>query len=306
MSYFQQTLQETAMCAGVGVHLGERALLRVHPAPENHGIRFCRTDIVGGAKRPIRACARSVTGLMLGTTLTNETGDSVATVEHLMAACLGMGLDNLLIEIDGPEVPIMDGSSAVFCDLFKEAGIAVQDAPRKLLRVLKPVEVQGEGKWARISPCASDALSLSAKIDFENPVIGVQQASLSLTSGAFGKDIAFARTFGFYHEVDALQKQGFARGGSLDNAVIIHEDRVVNPGGLRCSDEFIRHKLLDAVGDMALAGAPIAGRYEAERPGHALNNALVRKLLDMPDAWRLEEAKPASERAVPLTAPAPV
>lgn len=199
-----------------------------------------------------------------------------------------MGLDNVLIEIDGPEVPIMDGSSAVFCELIEEAGLSEQDVARKIVRILKPVEIQEGAKKARLSPTVSNELSLNAVIDFENSMIGVQEASLRLAPGAFRRDVGFARTFGLYKDIHALQSQGFALGGSLDNAIIVDEDSIVNPEGLRSQDEFVRHKLLDAVGDLALAGGRIAGHYEATRPGHAINTALVQKLINTPEAWRWE------------------
>jgi len=286
--YHQKTLAMAVTCSGVGVHSGQKARLRICPAPTGFGIRFRRTDKLISAQRDIHACAYRVTGSTLGTTLTNDTGDCVATVEHLMAACIGMGLDNLLIEIDGPEVPIMDGSAAVFCDILQAAGIVEQDVPRKIIRVLREVRVSDGNKWACLSPCVSNGLSLKARIEFDNQVIGVQEASLRLHPGTFGQEVGFARTFGFMKDVDALQKQGYARGGSLDNAIIVTDEQVMNPEGLRSDDEFVRHKLLDAIGDLALAGGYIAGLYEAERPGHALNNTLLRTLLDTSDAWKWE------------------
>ena len=303
--YHQKTIAMTVTCAGVGVHSGQKARLRLLSAPIGYGIRFRRTDRAASGQRDIQACAYKVSGSTLGTTLSNDAGDSVATVEHLMAACFGMGLDNLLIEIDGPEVPIMDGSAAVFCDLLAEAGIVSQDAPRKIIRVLRDVYVEDGRKWARLSPCVSDGLSLKARIEFDNPIIGVQEASMRLHPGTFGKDAGFARTFGFMKDVDALQKLGYARGGSLDNAIIVSDEQIMNPEGLRSEDEFVRHKLLDAIGDLALAGGYIAGAYEAERPGHALNNRLLRTLLGMPDAWIWETlSKPCqlgrAETCVPL------
>lgn len=288
----QQTLKTSVTCSGVGVHTGAKAQLRIYPASIDHGIVFRRVDQDEGCTRDIRACARKVSGLRLGTTVSNDHGDCVATIEHLMAACLGMGLDNLLIEIDGPEVPIMDGSSAVFCNLFDAAGIVPQAAARRVIRILRDVEVRDGDKWARLSPASGNALSLHARIEFDSAAIGTQEARLRLMPGEFDKHIAFARTFGFAHEVTALQAMGFARGGSLDNAIVIHEEKVVNPEGLRSEDEFVRHKLLDAVGDLALAGGTIAGHYEADRPGHALNNALILKLLDETDAWCWETQTP--------------
>lgn len=285
MSYLQKTIARPVRCSGVGVHTGLKAQLCIRPASPDHGIRFRRVSNGKAIGQNIPACARHVSGLTLGTTLSNTQGDSVATVEHLMAACIGMGIDNLLIEIDGPEVPIMDGSAAVFCELLEAAGLIEQGAPRKVLRVLNTVEVRDGAKWARLQPCVTDGLNLSARIDFENPVIGVQEASLRLNPGTFNGDIGFARTFGFSKDVDAMQAMGYARGGSLENAILIEGERIVNSEGLRSHDEFVRHKLLDALGDLALAGGAIAGRYEAECPGHALNNALLLKLLDTPDAW---------------------
>lgn len=295
MTTYQKTLCRTVTCAGVGLHTGQKVQLTVRPAKPDHGIKFRRVD---GLKHshPIPACARRVSSLILGTNLANEQGDMVATVEHLMAACFGMGLDNLMIEINGPEVPIMDGSAAVFCALFEEAGIIEQLAPRRILRVLKPVEVRDGNKMARLTPIVDEALLLTAKIDFKNPVIGVQEASIRLSALTFGRDAGFARTFGFYKELKALRANGLARGGSLDNAILIRDENIVNPEGLRSQDEFVRHKLLDAIGDMALAGGHIAGAYQAERPGHALNNALILKWLDTPDAWCWETLSGGKDR----------
>ena len=285
---YQQTIQCPVVCAGIGVHSGERARLVMKPAPVGSGIRFRRTDI---ADRDNLIIARGdhVTEVTLGTTLRNGEGVSVATVEHLLAACAGVGIDNLLIEIDGPEVPIMDGSAAVYCELFLSAGLREQSAMRRRIRILETVEVGEGNKWARLAPSADDYLTIRAKIEFESRAIGTQQMALRLLPGMFARDIAFARTFGFARDVEKLKSMGLARGGSLDNAVVLDGDMIVNPEGLRSSDEFIRHKILDAVGDLMLAGAPIAGTYEARQPGHALNNLLVRALLDAPHAWCWEE-----------------
>ncbi|MEM8617072.1 MAG: UDP-3-O-acyl-N-acetylglucosamine deacetylase [Pseudomonadota bacterium] len=280
---YQTTLESLVRCAGIGVHTGARAKLEIHPAPVGTGIVFQRTDRSSGQAIPARGDA--VTEVQLGTTLTNPAGDSVATVEHLLAACAGLALDNLVIEIDGPEVPIMDGSSAVFCELFLKAGLKRQAAPRRRIRILEGVKVGDGVKWARLSPSADNVLSLKAQIEFESRAIGTQTMALRLIPGLFARDIAFARTFGFSRDVEMLQKMGLARGGSLDNAVVIDGDAIMNPEGLRSHDEFIRHKLLDAIGDLMLAGGPIAGAYEAVQPGHALNNQLVRALLETPEAW---------------------
>lgn len=280
----QCTLAQSVICAGVGVHSGVRARIAMRPAAPGTGIRFLRTDLDAPGD-PIEAIATRVTDVQLGTTLANDQGVTVAVVEHLLAACAGMGIDNLLIEIDGPEVPIMDGSAAVFCDLFRTAGLIRQAAPRRRIRVLAPIEVRDGVKWARLDPSEDAWLRLDARIDFEAAAIGQQQMALELKPGLFARDVAHARTFGFARDVAYLQSIGLARGGSLDNAVVIDGDRIVNPEGLRCDDEFVRHKLLDAIGDLMLAGAPLAGAYTAYQPGHAMNNKLVRALLDAPGAW---------------------
>ncbi len=291
---YQHTLKTTVICAGIGVHTGARAKMVIHPAETGTGIRFRRTDLDGDTI--IAARGDSVTEVQLGTTLTNESGASVATVEHFLAACAGMGLDNLLVEIDGPEVPIMDGSSALFCELFLNAGLKQQTSLRRRIRILEDIEVRDGVKWARLSPSADNVLTLKAKIEFTSKAIGTQQMAMRLVPGLFARDIAFARTFGFARDVETLKSMGLARGGSLDNAVVIDGDTIVNPEGLRSDDEFIRHKLLDAVGDLMLSGAPIAGVYEARQPGHAMNNKLVRALLEQPDAWCWETD--ASDEAV--------
>lgn len=281
------------MVAGVGVHSGERARLVLRPAAPDTGVVFVRTD-VDAPDREIPARGDFVSEVTLGTTLSNEDGISVAVVEHLLAAFSGMGLDNVRIEIDGPEVPIMDGSSAVFCELINQVGLVEQSALRRRIRILETVTVEeGTKKRASLEPTTGKALTLRARIDFESRAIGVQEMALRLRPGMFARDLAFARTFGFARDVDYLKSMGLARGGSLENAVVIDGDDIINPEGLRVEDEFVRHKVLDAVGDLFLAGAPIAGTYTAEQPGHALNNALVRKLLATPEAWCWEDDRDA-------------
>ena len=287
---YQQTLSGPAFCAGIGVHGGLRARLVMRPAAPGTGIRFIRTDITD-RYNIIEARGDRVSEVQLGTTLSNNEGVSVAVVEHLLAACAGMGLDNAIMEVDAPEIPVMDGSSSVFCSLMERVGLVGQDASRRRIRMSDTLTVRDGAKWARLGPSENDVLTMRARIDFESRAIGVQEMSLRLEPGLFARDLAFARTFGFARDVDKLKAMGLARGGSLDNAVVIDGNTVVNPEGLRAGDEFIRHKLLDAVGDLFLAGAPIAGLYEAEQPGHALNNKLVRALLDTPDAWCWEPAE---------------
>ncbi|MEH6808042.1 MAG: UDP-3-O-acyl-N-acetylglucosamine deacetylase [Hyphomonas oceanitis] len=280
----QQTIERPAVCAGIGVHSGEKARLVLKPAPVGTGVVFRRTDL-DASDITIHAHADAVSDTRLGTTMTNEAGVSVAVVEHLMAALAGMGIDNLIIDIDGPEVPIMDGSSAVFCELLLQAGLKKQSAPRRRIRILETVEIIDGPKRATLSPADDAVLTLRARIEYDDSVIGIQQMALRLAPGMFARDLAFARTYGFARDVEMLRANGLARGGSLDNAVVLDDGAVMNPEGLRAEDEFVRHKMLDAVGDLMLAGAPIAGSYDAVQPGHALNNALVRKLLATPSAW---------------------
>ncbi|KCZ85323.1 UDP-3-O-[3-hydroxymyristoyl] N-acetylglucosamine deacetylase [Hyphomonas adhaerens MHS-3] len=281
----QQTIERPAMCAGVGVHSGEKARLVLKPAPVGTGVVFRRTDL-GLKNASILAHAANVSDTQMNTTLSNEAGISVAVVEHLMAAVSGLGIDNLLVEIDGPEVPIMDGSSAVYCELLLQAGLKQQAVPRRRIRILETIEVVDGPKRATLSPSEDNHLTMRARIEYDNNVIGVQQMALRLAPGMFARDLAFARTYGFARDVEMLRSMGLARGGSLDNVVVIDEDdAIMNPEGLRIEDEFVRHKMLDAVGDLMLAGAPIAGAYDAVQPGHALNNMLVRKLLESPEAW---------------------
>lgn len=291
----QRTIAQPVSCAGTGVHSGVPARLTIRPAPAGSGIVFLRTDAAPGTGR-IQALATNVSDTRLGTTLSNEHQVSVAVVEHLLAAIAGAGLDNLLIEIDAAEVPIMDGSSALFHDLLVEAGQKLQSAPRRRIRILERISVSEGPKRASLAPSCDDALTLRARIEYADQTIGVQQMAFRLGPGQFAADLAFARTFGFSKDVEMLRSIGLARGGSLENAVVIGDDGIMNPEGLRAEDEFIRHKLLDALGDLALAGAPIAGLYEAVQPGHSINNRLVRALLETPSAWCWEETGAQASR----------
>ena len=257
---------------------------------------FRRTDL-GVRNADILAHAANVSDTQLGTTISNEDGISVAVVEHLMAAICGVGIDNLIVEIDGPEVPIMDGSSAVYCELLMQAGLKAQSTPRRRIRILETVEIVEGPKRATLSPSPDTHLTLRARIEYDNNVIGIQQMALRLAPGMFARNLAFARTYGFARDVEMLRGMGLARGGSLDNAVVVDGEEIMNPEGLRIEDEFVRHKMLDAVGDLMLAGAPIAGAYDAVQPGHALNNKLVRKLLDTPEAWCWETDEELAEAA---------
>jgi UDP-3-O-[3-hydroxymyristoyl] N-acetylglucosamine deacetylase len=279
----QHTLAQSVSCTGVGLHSGERVKLTLHPALEGEGVNFIRADVVG-QDRVIAAHALNVSTTQLGTNLTNADGVSVATVEHLLAACAGMGLDNVTAELHGPEAPIMDGSSADFCRLIREVGLLAQSAPRRRVEILKPVEVREGAKLVRLSPGQGSEMRVG--IDFASRAIGRQSITFHMTPGAFAQEIAFARTFGFAADVARLRAMGKARGGSMENAIVIDGDEVLNPGGLQVEDEFVRHKLLDVIGDLFLVGGPIEGLYEGEQPGHALNNRLLRTMLADDTAWR--------------------
>ncbi|MBY0562561.1 MAG: UDP-3-O-acyl-N-acetylglucosamine deacetylase [Hyphomonadaceae bacterium] len=278
------------MCAGVGVHSGSHVRMALMPAPANSGIVFVRSD-VRGVDNAIRAHADLISDTRNCTAIRNAAGVELATVEHLLSACAGLGIDNLLVEIDGPEVPILDGSSAPFVRVLLNAGIEQQRASRCVIRVLEPIEVRMGAKSAALLPSEGfEGLDLDVTIRFADPAIGVQRRRIELTPKSFLGEIADARTFGFLSDVEMLRAAGLGRGASLDNAVVVDAGRVVNPEGLRFEDEFVRHKLLDAIGDLAMAGASICGRFVADQPGHALNARLVRALLDTPEAWCLEGA----------------
>jgi UDP-3-O-[3-hydroxymyristoyl] N-acetylglucosamine deacetylase len=264
------------------------------PAPVDTGVVFVRTDVRGGVDNVIRAHADSVSETRNCTTLANKAGVEIATVEHLMSACAGLGVDNLIVEVDGPEVPILDGSSAQFVQVLLNAGLQKQAKPQRVIRILEPIEVRMGAKSAALLPSEGyDGLDLDVTIRFADPAIGVQRRRVDLTPQSFLAEIADARTFGFLADVETLRAAGLGLGASMENAVVVDAGRVVNPEGLRFDDEFVRHKMLDAIGDLAMAGAPICGRFVADQPGHALNARLVRALLDTPEAWCWEHADAA-------------
>jgi len=276
----QRTLKTSINCSGVALHSGLKVSMTLFPADANSGIVFKRIDIAGrGAEIPARW--DHVVDTRMCTTLGNDDGVTIGTVEHLMAALAGCGVDNARIELNGPEVPIMDGSSQPFVFLVDCAGVVDQDTPRRVIRVLKSISVDDGA--ARLSP--GSHLSLDFEIDFDNELVSKQTLSVGVVNGSFAKELARARTFGFLHEVEALRAAGLAKGGSLDNAVVVSGDSVLNEGGLRYDDEFVRHKVLDAIGDLYLSGAPIIGNFQGVCSGHATNNALLHALFGDPDAW---------------------
>ncbi len=284
----QTTLKAAISCTGVGLHSGKKVSMTLNPADENSGVVFKRTDIKGnGALIP--ATWDRVVDTRLCTTIGNDDGITVSTIEHLMAALSGCGIDNAIVELNGPEVPIMDGSAAPFVFLVECAGVAQQSARRRIIRVLKPITVAEGDKVATLNP--SDIFSLDFSIDFDSPVVANQSLSIGLVNGTFKNELARARTFGFLHEVEQLRAAGLAKGGSLDNAVVVSGDKVLNEGGLRFDDEFVRHKVLDAIGDLYLAGGAILGQFNGVCSGHAVNNQILRALFADKDAWCYEESE---------------
>jgi UDP-3-O-[3-hydroxymyristoyl] N-acetylglucosamine deacetylase len=280
----QRTLAEPAAVTGVGVHSGESATATLHPMPADCGIAFRRTDLPGAPLIPARF--DRVVDTRMCTVLAGDDGVTVGTVEHLMAALAGCGIDNCEILIDGPEVPIMDGSSEPFVAAIRAAGAVEQDAPRRVIRILDDVTVEDGDARVTLSP--ADRFSVDVEIAYDNDVIGSQRVSLGIVNGAFCKELSNARTYGFLHEVDALRRMGLARGGSLDNAIVIDGETILNGDGLRRDDEFVRHKALDAVGDMYLAGAQIIGAFTGRCSGHTTNNAVLRALFAQPGAWTFD------------------
>lgn len=276
----QQTLARTVQCVGIGLHSGKRVNLTIKSAPVNHGIKFVRTDL---PHRPlISAHFRNVIDTSLATTLGTD-GVIVSTVEHLMAALAGLRIDNALVEMDAYEAPIMDGSAGPFTSMLIEAGIRTQSGKRYSFVVKKPIEMADEDKKVGLYP--SDTLKITCTIEFDHPLVGRQSYTVSLVDGLFEKEISRARTFGFLHEVNYLKQNGFARGGSLENAVVIDRDKILNQEGLRYEDEFVRHKVLDCIGDLSLLGMPFIGHIVAHKSGHALNHALLKRFIEQKSCW---------------------
>jgi UDP-3-O-[3-hydroxymyristoyl] N-acetylglucosamine deacetylase len=282
MMVFQKTLRNSISCTGVGVHGGNVVNMTLKPAPAGTGIVFLRTDVAPEVSE-IPARFDTVTELVMCTTIANEAGVKVATIEHLMAAFSGSGIDNAYVELDGPEVPVMDGSSAPFIFLIECADIIEQDMPRRYIKILKEIDVKEGDAAATLAP--GDNISVAFEIAFDNKRIGHQNCRFNLRSGTFKNELSRARTFGFLSELEHLKSIGLAKGGSLDNAIVLSGEDILNEEGLRYQDEFVRHKALDAVGDLYLAGAPIIGQFHGYRSGHALNNKLLHTLLADKTAW---------------------
>ena len=284
----QRTLKSLTKAVGVGLHSGQRVELTLRPAAPDSGIVFRRVDLADAPE--IRVSPRAVTETRLASTLSAGSA-KVHTVEHLMSACAGLGVDNMYVDITAEEVPILDGSAASFVFLLQNAGIVMQNAARRFVRIKSAVEVRdgtgAQAKWARLLPY--NGYKLGFEIDFNHPAVDStgQRVEFDLGAGNYAKDIARARTFGFTKDVEMMRANGLAMGGGLDNAIVMDDYKVLNAGGLRYDDEFVKHKILDAMGDLYLLGHPLLAHYEARRSGHALNNALLRALLDQPAAWEM-------------------
>ncbi|MBE3638758.1 UDP-3-O-acyl-N-acetylglucosamine deacetylase [Mangrovicoccus algicola] len=292
----QRTLKGKAVFLGQGLHSGRPVRMSVFPAPANHGITFRRSD-AGATGEILPARWDKVEQTPLCTRLVGATGDSVSTVEHVMAALAGLGIHNAMITLDGPEVPILDGSAAPFVRGILAAGVEALAAPARVIEILEPIEVRRGDAVARLDP--ADGVEMSFDISFPDAAIGTQSRALNLANGAFIRDLCDSRTFCRQSDVDAMHAAGLALGGTLENAVVVDGDRIVTPGGLRHSDEPVRHKMLDALGDLAMAGGPILGRYSGHKAGHALTNELLRQLFARPEAWRMIDCDPELAARLP-------
>lgn len=282
----QHTLRAPVTCQGIGVHSGDATRVQLVPADPDTGLRLVRADVAGAEAAPVHVDA--VADSRLATVLAGP-GWRVSTVEHLLAALVATGVDNAEIRVHGAEIPVLDGSATPWMELLSVVGLVSQPAPRRVIVVKQPVEVRSGPRVARLLP--ADRLELAARIDYPHPRIGAQSLTVPLTAASFATEIAWARTFGFLHEVEAMRAAGFARGGSMENAVVYDQHGVLNPEGARAEDEPVRHKVLDMVGDLALAGRPVRARFESELPGHALSAALLRALFSRPDAYSVEEER---------------
>jgi UDP-3-O-[3-hydroxymyristoyl] N-acetylglucosamine deacetylase len=292
----QTTLRDRIAVSGIGIHSGRPVTLTLHPADAGTGVVFIRCGLNGKPELEIRANARSVTATELATVLGDASGPGVSTIEHIMAALCGLGVDNCVIELDGPEAPIMDGSAAPFVDAIDQVGVAFLTAPRRYTKVLKPVRVAIGDSYGELRPYGR-GFRVEVEIDFVHPLIGKQALSIEVGPRTFRREVARARTFGFLKDVPHLWSAGYALGASLENTLVVADDRVLNPEGLRFPDEFVRHKALDAIGDLALAGAPILGAYRSVRGSHKLNHAVLSALITDPTAWTSVEVPRARRSA---------
>ena len=292
----QRTLKNVIGATGVGLHTGKKVYLTLRPAPVNTGIVFRRVDLDPVAEIP--AALDRVSDTRLSTTIEHN-GVRVSTVEHLMSAFAGLHIDNAIVELDSDEVPIMDGSAGIFVFLIQSAGIEMQSAPKQFIRISKPIEIKDGDKWARFEPY--DGFKVSFSIDFDHPSMqsSAQEATIDLSEISFAKEVSRARTFGFLQDVEALQEAGLARGGSLDNAIVMDDFRVINDDGLRYGDEFVKHKILDAIGDLYLLGYPLIGSFCAHKSGHGLNNRLLRELDERRDCWEIVAFDDANDTTSP-------
>lgn len=297
----QRTLKNTMRATGVGLHSGEKVYLTLRPAPVNTGIVFVRTDLEPEVRIPARA--ENVTDTMLCTALSSN-GAKVATVEHLMSAFAGLGIDNAIVELSAPEVPIMDGSAGPFVFLIQSAGIEEQNAAKKFIRIKREIGVTDNGKEALFLPY--DGFKVSFSIDFDHPVFDSQKqtAVVDFSTTSFVKEVSRARTFGFMRDLEFLRSQNLALGGSLDNAIVVDEYRILNEGGLRYEDEFVKHKVLDAIGDLYQLGYSLIGEFRGVKSGHALNNQLCREMMANPDAWEIVTFEDDAQQA-PISYAAP-
>lgn len=280
----QRTLKNTIAATGVGLHTGEQVHLTLHPADADTGIVFRRVDLTPPVA--IRACPENVVDTCLSTTLAQ--GEiKVSTVEHLMSAFAGLGIDNACVDLSAAEVPIMDGSASPFVFLIQSAGIHEQDIPKRFLRIKQPISVEQEGKWARFEPY--DGFKVAYSIEFDHPVFraSCQTANIDFSTASFITEISRARTFGFLSDLEVLKQAGLARGGGLDNAIVMDHERMLNRESLRYKDEFVKHKMLDAIGDLYLLGYPLIGAFAAHKSGHYLNNQLLQRLINDKDAWEV-------------------
>lgn len=295
---YQRTIAESVGCVGIGLHSGRKVSLKVRPAPVDNGIVFIRTDLPSSPV--IKASVENVVDTTHATTIGKD-HIRVSTIEHLMASFAGLGIDNAFVEVDAPEVPIMDGSAGPLLFLLKSGGIRIQHTSKRFLVIKKSVRVGNEKGWAELSP--SKEFKVSCSVEFDHPILQKQAYHMNFSDTNFEKELSMARTFGFLHEVEYLRSQGLIKGGSLDNAIVIDDFKVLNEGGLRFSDEFVRHKMLDAIGDISILGMPVIGHLSLHKSGHRLNFELAKKVINDPKSWKIVELKKKETEKVKFKIP---